>query len=73
MVPEPSSVALIGVDSVRAPTASRVQAWARLAKNLDRRTIADIAKRIGLADAIEAAPKILSGSVRGRLVVDVNA
>ena len=66
-------VALIGVDSVMAPTASRVQAWARLAKNLDRRSIADIAKRIGLAEASEAAPKILSGSVRGRLVVDVNA
>jgi acrylyl-CoA reductase (NADPH) len=66
-------VALIGVDSVMAPAASRVQAWARLAKNLDRGSIANIATRIGLAEAIEAAPKILSGSVRGRLVVDVNA
>jgi len=66
-------VALIGVDSVMAPMASRVQAWSRLAKDLDRRSIGDIAKRTGLADAIEAAPQILSGSVRGRLVVDVNA
>ncbi|CAN5402084.1 MDR family oxidoreductase [soil metagenome] len=65
-------VALMGIDSVMAPRAARVEAWSRLAKDLDRKAIASIAQRIGLADALEFAPKILSGSVRGRLVVDVN-
>jgi acrylyl-CoA reductase (NADPH) len=65
-------VGLIGVDSVMVPTPARVQAWARLEMDLDRDAIAAIARRIGLAEALEAAPKILSGSIRGRLVVDVN-
>jgi len=65
-------VALIGVDSVMAPKALREQAWARLATDLDRAALASIARRIPLAEAISAAPQILSGSVRGRIVVDVN-
>jgi acrylyl-CoA reductase (NADPH) len=65
-------VALIGVDSVMAPRKAREQAWSRLAKDLDRKAIASIADRIGLNDVLEMAPKILSGAIRGRLVVDVN-
>ncbi|MDE2147900.1 MAG: oxidoreductase [Burkholderiales bacterium] len=66
-------VALLGVDSVMAPLPLRLEAWSRLAAGADRGAIAAIARRIGLAQALEAAPRLLAGEVRGRLVVDVNA
>jgi len=66
-------VALIGVESVMAPKALREAAWARLAADVDRAALGRIAQKIGLAEAIAAAPRILSGAVRGRIVVDVNA
>ena len=65
-------VALIGVDSVMAPQALREQAWSRLATDLDRTKLASIARCVSLAEALEIAPQILAGTVRGRLVVDVN-
>ena len=65
-------VKLIGIDSVMATRSVRNEAWSRLAKDLDREAIAAIAQRIGLAEALDAAPRILSGTVRGRVVVDVN-
>ncbi len=66
-------VKLIGIDSVMAPKSVRNEAWSRLATDLDRKAITAIAQRIGLADALDVGPTILSGGVRGRLVVDVNA
>lgn len=66
-------VSLIGIDSVMAPRALREAAWARLASDLDRGALQTIARRITLAEALQAAPQILAGGVRGRLVVDVNA
>jgi acrylyl-CoA reductase (NADPH) len=66
-------VSLIGIDSVMAPRALREAAWARLASDLDRGALQSIARRITLAEALQAAPQILAGGVRGRLVVDVNA
>lgn len=66
-------VRLIGVDSVMAPRAVREEAWARLAAELDRAKLAAMTTPIGLAEAIERAPEVLAGKVRGRLVVDVNA
>lgn len=76
----PSSVApfilrgvrLIGIDSVMAPRAEREEAWARLASDLDRGKLDAITTGLSLAEAIGRAPEILAGSVRGRLVVDVN-
>ena len=65
-------IKLIGVDSVMAPRAVRTEAWARLARDLDREAIGSIARSVGLADAIGVASEILSGSIRGRVVVDVN-
>ena len=66
-------VKLIGVDSVMAPRAAREEAWARLADDLDREAIKRIARTVGLAEAIDVAQEILAGTVRGRVVVDVNA
>jgi acrylyl-CoA reductase (NADPH) len=66
-------VRLVGIDSVMAPRAEREEAWARLASDLDRGKLDAITAEVGLAQAIERAPEVLAGRVRGRLVVDVNA
>lgn len=65
-------VTLYGIDSVMAPLARREAAWARLAKDLDRGKLAALTTETDLAGALEAAPRILAGQVRGRLVVNVN-
>jgi acrylyl-CoA reductase (NADPH) len=65
-------VRLIGVDSVMCPQADRRLAWTRLATALDTAKLDAMTTGIGLADAIGAAPQILAGEVRGRLVVDVS-
>ena len=64
-------VKLLGVDSVMCPMPRRLQAWQRLAKDLDRSKLDAITHEIGLAQAIAAAPDILAGKVRGRLVVKI--
>lgn len=66
-------VRLLGVDSVMAPKAPRHKAWERLARDLDPAKLDAIGTRIGLGEAIETAKKFMSGEVKGRYVVDVNA
>ncbi len=66
-------VKLIGVDSVMAPKSRRIDAWSNLALELTEATLAKITQEIKRADALEWAPKILAGGVRGRLVVNVRA
>ena len=66
-------VKLIGIDSVMAPRARREAAWRRLASDLDAEKLATITGEIPLADAIAKAAQLLTGVLRGRLVVDVNA
>jgi acrylyl-CoA reductase (NADPH) len=66
------AVKLIGIDSVMAPVAKRVVAWQRLAAELDAAKLATITQEITLAEALEKAPELLAGKVRGRLVVNVN-
>ena len=65
-------VRLLGVDSVMAPKARRLKAWARLAKDLDPALLDVIATEIGLGEAIAAAADLIDGKVRGRIVVNVN-
>jgi acrylyl-CoA reductase (NADPH) len=65
-------VTLYGIDSVMAPPSLRRQAWDRLAADLDLARLEAITREIGLGEVIGAASDILSGKVRGRLVVDVN-
>lgn len=65
-------VTLCGVESVMAPMPLRLEAWARLARDLDPRKLEMMTTGIGLGDAIAAAERILAGQVRGRIVVDVN-
>jgi len=65
-------VRLLGVDSVMAPKAVRLAAWARLARDLDPAKLETIAREIALDEAVAVAPDLLDGKVRGRVVVDVN-
>jgi acrylyl-CoA reductase (NADPH) len=65
-------VALLGIDSVMAPKAKRRGAWVRLSGDLDPGALETIATEISLADAPDAARKLMEGTVRGRFVVDVN-
>ncbi len=66
-------VRVIGVDSVMAPRARRLDAWSNLASEMQADTLERITQELALADALAWAPKILAGEVRGRLVVNVNA
>jgi acrylyl-CoA reductase (NADPH) len=65
------NVALLGVDSVQAPMPLRLEAWQRLAADLDKGQLASMTKRIGLDDVIPAAADLLAGKVRGRIVVEI--
>jgi len=65
-------VTLAGINSVTQPKAQRILAWERLAKDLDRELLALISQEISLSEALELAPRLLAGQVRGRVVVDVN-
>ncbi|MGY5207332.1 acrylyl-CoA reductase (NADPH) [Nocardia gipuzkoensis] len=65
-------VTLSGIDSVMAPKQRRLDAWARLARDLDPAALDSIAQEIPLGEAITAAGRLIDGTVRGRIVVDVN-
>jgi acrylyl-CoA reductase (NADPH) len=64
-------VSLLGIDSVMCPRPLRLEAWKRLATDLDRGKLASMTSEIGLADVTEKAPLILKGEVRGRIVVKI--
>jgi acrylyl-CoA reductase (NADPH) len=64
-------VALLGVDSVMCPKPRRLEAWQRLATDLDRDALAKITTTIPLESVIETAKAIIEGQVRGRVVVEV--
>jgi acrylyl-CoA reductase (NADPH) len=66
------SVTLAGVDSVNTPRARRLEAWTRLARDLDLRKLETMVSVVGLDAAPEAARSILAGKIRGRTIVDVN-
>lgn len=65
-------VTLAGVDSVMCPQPRRQLAWQKLAQHLDLDKLAAATTEIGLTEAVDWAPKILAGQVRGRLVVDIH-
>ena len=66
-------VVLAGVDSVYQPMPTRLEAWSRLATDLDRTKLDRITTIVPLNDVIAKSAEVLAGSVRGRIVVDVNA
>ncbi|MDB5493679.1 MAG: oxidoreductase [Phenylobacterium sp.] len=66
-------VTLAGIDSVMRPMADRVEAWNRLARDLDLAKLDAMTSRAGLNDLPRLGAEIVEGKVRGRVVVDVSA
>ena len=65
-------ISLVGIESVRCPMPERLEAWRRLARDLDVGHLARMTTTVGLSDAIRMGSDLLAGTVRGRVVVDVN-
>ena len=64
-------VSLLGIDSVMAPKEIRMEAWRRIASDLDRDKLAAITTVMPFEDVIKTAGDIIAGSVRGRLVIEM--
>ena len=67
------NIALLGVESVMCPKPRRLEAWARLARDLDAQKLAAMSTTVPFAKVIEVATEILAGTVRGRIVVEIPA
>lgn len=65
------NITLAGIDSVNAPKPVRLEAWARLARDLDLGKLASTTREVGLDEVPHVAAAILKGEVRGRTVVRV--
>ncbi|MFN0093277.1 MAG: acryloyl-CoA reductase [Dehalococcoidia bacterium] len=67
-------VNLLGIDSVNIPVATRVPLWARLATDLKPKGLLEsIAHETGLAGVGDATRQILTGTIKGRVLINVNA
>jgi len=64
-------VSLLGVDSVQCPMPVRLEAWRRLAADLDRAKLKTVTQTIPFDETFEAGRRILKGETRGRLVVEI--
>ncbi|MCR5857904.1 MDR family oxidoreductase [Mesorhizobium sp. J428] len=64
-------VSLLGIDSVMAPKALRLEAWKRIGTDLDHAKLSAISTRIGFDGIIDAAKAIIDGRIRGRVVIDM--
>ncbi len=64
-------VTLAGIASVMAPLAQRRVAWRRLESDLDARALELISEEVPLDAAIDKAGALLTGGVRGRIVVRI--
>lgn len=62
-------ITLAGVDSVMCPRPRRLEAWGRLARDLDPAKLEALASEISLEEVIPTARKMMAGQVRGRLIV----
>lgn len=63
-------VTLAGIDSVMAPKPMRIEAWNRLARDLDKAKLNAMTVTRPLADVVALAPEILAGKIRGRVVLE---
>ncbi len=65
-------VSLLGIDSVMAPKSERIEAWARLARDLDQNRLAIMSTTVSLSEVIGMGQEIVDGRVRGRIVVEIS-
>ena len=66
------NVSLLGVSSIRTPRPQRLEAWSRLASDLDLAQLAALSRTEPMSKIFELSEEILAGRVRGRVVIDVN-
>ena len=64
-------VSLLGIDSVMAPKALRLEAWKRLAADLDLAKLHRLTTEIGFDDIPRVAAELIEGRIRGRVVASV--
>jgi acrylyl-CoA reductase (NADPH) len=64
-------VTLVGIDSVHCPMPRRLEAWRRLAADLDRGKLTAMTETIPFDETFEAGQRILKGETRGRVVVTI--
>lgn len=64
-------VTLVGVDSVMAPKADRLEAWQRLAADLDISKLEQLVTDVPFDEVLDKAPLMMQGQIRGRIVVPV--
>jgi acrylyl-CoA reductase (NADPH) len=65
-------ITLYGINSVTVPRAKRITAYEQLSKLVDLKTLDEISHEINLADTVKYAEKLMSGDLRGRVIVNVN-
>lgn len=65
-------ITLAGIESVHCPMPRRIEAYERLAKDLDMAKLDAMTENAVLSDVPALATDILAGKVRGRVLVDVN-
>ena len=65
-------ITVYGIDSVMLSKGPREVAWRRLGTDLPFDKLDSTVSETGLSDLIPLAAKILTGEIRGRVVVDVN-
>ena len=65
-------VTLAGIDSVMRPKDQRIEAWRRLALDLDMAKLDAMTTHAALSEVPALAADIIEGKVRGRVVIDVN-
>jgi acrylyl-CoA reductase (NADPH) len=64
-------VKLVGVNSVTTPIPRRMEAWRRIASDLDLAKLHHLTTHVKLEDVPRIAADIVKGQVRGRVVVDI--
>jgi acrylyl-CoA reductase (NADPH) len=67
------NVSLLGASSMRTSKSKRIEAWKRLANDVDRAKLAMMSRTEPLSKIFDLSEEILAGKVRGRIVIDVNA
>lgn len=65
-------VRLLGVDSVMAPVARRVDAWKRVSKAISSRALDRMVREATLTNVAEFAQDMMTKKALGRVIVDVN-
>lgn len=67
------NVRLQGIDSVQAPLELRERAWSDLSELIDLSVLNSVADTAKLSDIFELGEKIVSGKIKGRIIIDVNS